>query len=85
MEVMLSLADATNRNKETQSGKRGGARIARWDDLEGKPSLPKIKTRLRDKTKKNTDMNGGSYGPIGKMHMRKANWLGLMDRGTMRY
>lgn len=84
MEVMLSLSDATNRNRETGSGEYGGARIARWNDLEGKPSKPKVKSRLKDKTKKNTDMNGGSYGPIGKMHMRKANWLGLMERGRER-
>lgn len=80
MEVLLSLSDATNRNKETGNNKTGGARIARWDDMEGKPTKPKVKSRLKDKTKKNTDMNGGSYGPIGTMHMRKANWLGMLDR-----
>lgn len=80
MEVMLSLADTRNRNTETGSGEHGGERIARYEEKKAKPTKQQLKRLLRDKTKKEADMNGGSYGPIGQMHMRKANWLGLMDR-----
>ena len=80
MEVFLSLSDATNRNKETGSGEYGGARITRYEgNLDHKPTKPKVKRLLRDRTRKQADMTGGSYGPIGQMHMRKANWLGFMD------
>lgn len=84
MEILLSLADATNRFKETGSKEHNGARIVRYDNHDVKQTKEGVKSRLKNRKKKNTDMNGGSYGPIGKMHMRKANWLGLMERGKAR-
>lgn len=84
MEILLSLADATNRFKETGSKEHNGTRIDRYDNRDVKQTKEGIKSRLKNRKKKNTDMNGGSYGPIGKMHMRKANWLGLMERGKAR-
>jgi hypothetical protein len=87
MKVLISLAgQAGPRNiyGEVGSNKWDGFRIQRYGGINVKPTKPKIKQVIKDRSKKNTDMNGGSYGPLGRMHMRKANWLGLLERGRER-
>lgn len=85
--LLISLAgQAGPRNiyGEVGSAERNGARITRFEDIEVEFTPPKVKQLIKGRKKKNTDMNGGSYGPLGKMHMRKANWLGLLERGKER-
>lgn len=88
MKVVVSLsgqAGPRNIHGEVGSNKHDGARIATYEEPVVKETKGSLKSKIKDRKKKNTDeYGGGGCDAIGKMHMRKANWLGLLERGRER-